>query len=207
MFGRARGADHLSGRSELASAIHDCRRALLGIVVFSGVMNLLTLTGPLFMLQIYDRVVPSQSIPTLIGLGVIVLTMYATFGFLDQVRARILLRVGAYVDEVVHPKVFKAIVTMPLRNALPGDGLQPLRDLDQIRSFISGGGPSAFSDLPFLPFQIIICFLIDPLIGYAVICGAVVIFFRTISSMRRAMRQRSARRPSRRPRRAACALP
>ena len=88
-------------------------------------------------------------------------------------RARILIRVAAYVDEVVHPKVYRAIVTLPLRNALPGDGLQPLRDLDQIRYFIAGGGPAAFADLPFLPIQIIICFLIDPLIGYAVICGAV----------------------------------
>jgi ATP-binding cassette subfamily C protein len=76
--------------------------------------------------------------------------------------------------------VFRAIVTLPLRNALPGDGLQPLRDLDQIRSFIAGGGPAAFTDLPFLPFQIIICFLIDPLIGWAVIVGAVIIFFLTL---------------------------
>lgn len=179
MFGRGKRPDR-SGRSELASALHDCRRAFAGIVVFSGLMNLLTLTGPLFMLQIYDRVVPSQSIPTLIGLAVITALLYAALGFFDNLRARILIRVAAYVDEVVHPKVFRAIVTLPLRNALPGDGLQPLRDLDQIRSFIGGGGPAAFADLPFLPFQIIICFLIDPLIGWAVICGAVVIFFLTL---------------------------
>src|SRR5262245_8136774 len=129
MFGRGKRPDQ-SGRSELASAIHDCRRALGGIVVFSGVMNILTLPGPLFMLQIYDRVVPSQSIPTLIGLAVITAVLYATLGFLDNMRARILIRVAAYVDEVVHPKVYRAIVTLPLRNALPGDGLQPLRDLD-----------------------------------------------------------------------------
>ncbi|MCP4385485.1 MAG: type I secretion system permease/ATPase [Hyphomicrobiales bacterium] len=172
----------VSGRSELASAIFDCRRALLGIILFSGIMNILTLTGPLFMLQIYDRVVPSQSIPTLLGLGAIVAFLYMSLGFFDQIRARILVRVGAYVDEVVHPKVFKAVVTMPLRNALPGDGLQPLRDLDQIRNFISSGGPAAFADMPFLPFQILICFLIDPLIGYAVIFGAVVIFFLTMAT-------------------------
>jgi len=179
MFGRGKRPDR-SGRSELASALHDCKRALGGIVVFSGLMNLLTLTGPLFMLQIYDRVVPSQSIATLIGLAAITALLYAALGFFDNLRARILIRVAAYVDEVVHPKVFRAIVTLPLRNALPGDGLQPLRDLDQIRSFIGGGGPAAFADLPFLPFQIIICFLIDPLIGWAVICGAVVIFFLTL---------------------------
>ena len=91
MFGRGKGPDN-SGRSELASAIHDCRRALGGIVVFSGVMNILTLTGPLFMLQIYDRVVPSQSIPTLLGLAAIAALMYGALGFFDQVRARILIR-------------------------------------------------------------------------------------------------------------------
>jgi PrtD family type I secretion system ABC transporter len=195
MFGRGRGTDS-SGRSELASAIHDCRRALGGIIVFSGVMNILTLTGPLFMLQIYDRVVPSQSIPTLLGLAAITILLYASLGFLDQVRSRILIRIAAYVDEVVHPKVFRAVVTMPLRNALPGDGLQPLRDLDQIRSFIAGGGPAAFSDLPFLPFQVLICFLIDPLIGYAVIVGAVIIFFLTLATditVRKATEQASER--------------
>ncbi len=179
MLGRGKRADN-SGRSELAGALHDCRRALGGIVVFSGIMNILTLTGPLFMLQIYDRVVPSQSIPTLIGLAVITAALYLSLGFFDNMRARILIRVAAYLDEVVHPKVFRAIVTLPLRNALPGDGLQPLRDLDQIRSFIAGGGPAAFADLPFLPFQILICFLIDPLIGWAVIVGAIIIFFLTL---------------------------
>jgi PrtD family type I secretion system ABC transporter len=73
-------------------------------------------------------------------------------------------------------------VTMPLRTALPGDGLQPLRDLDQIRNFISGGGPAAFADLPFLLIQIIICFLIHPFIGWATIFGASVIFVLTLAT-------------------------
>ena len=65
---------------------------------------------------------------------------------------------------------------------MPGDGLQPLRDLDQIRNFISGGGPAAFSDLPFLPIQIIICFLIHPFIGWATVFGATVIFVLTLAT-------------------------
>src|SRR6266699_390343 len=129
----------LSAKSDLASALRACVSALVGIVIFSGLMNLLTLAGPIFMLQVYDRVVPSKSVATLLGLALMVILLYAALGFFDQLRARVLIRVGAYVDEVIHPKVFKAVVTMPLRNALPGDGLQPLRDLDQIRNFISGG--------------------------------------------------------------------
>jgi len=171
-----------STNSDLAAALRDCSAALVGVVVFSGLMNVLTLTGPIFMLQVYDRVVPSKSVSTLLGLALITTLLYAALGFFDQLRARILIRVGAYVDEVIHPKVFKAVVTLPLRTSLAGDGLQPLRDLDQIRNFISGGGPAAFSDLPFLPIQIIICFLIHPFIGWATVFGATVIFLLTLAT-------------------------
>ncbi|KAB2853448.1 MAG: type I secretion system permease/ATPase, partial [Bauldia sp.] len=181
MFSRS-GAGGASERSDLAAAIYACRHALLGVVVFSGIMNILTLTGPLFMLQIYDRVVSSRSIPTLIGLAAIAALLYAALGFFDHIRARVLIRIGAYVDEVIHPKVFRAVIAMPLRGGLPGDGLQPLRDLVQIRNFISGGGPAAFSDLPFLPIQVAICFLIHPLIGVATIFGAFIIFLLTLAT-------------------------
>jgi ATP-binding cassette subfamily C protein len=173
---------HGHTRSELAIALGECSGAVVGIIVFSGLMNLLTLTGPIFMLQVYDRVVPSKSVPTLLGLALIATVLYVALGFFDQLRARVLIRVGAYVDELIHPKVFKAVVTMPLKAALPGDGLQPLRDLDQIRNFISGGGPAALADLPFLPIQIVICFLIHPFIGWATLFGASVIFVLTLAT-------------------------
>ena len=176
------GSSFGSAKSDLAAALRDCTGALVGVIVFSGLMNVLTLTGPIFMLQVYDRVVPSKSIPTLLGLALITTLLYGALGFFDQLRARVLIRVGAYVDEVIYPKVFKAVVTLPLRTAMPGDGLQPLRDLDQIRNFISGGGPAAFSDLPFLPIQIIICFLIHPFIGWATVFGATVIFVLTLAT-------------------------
>lgn len=170
------------GRFEIAAAIAACKHALVGVMIFSGVMNILTLTGPLFMLQVYDRVLSSRSISTLVGLGAIAALLYISLGFFDWMRARVLIRIGAYIDEVIHPKIFKAVVTLPLRGALPGDGLQPLRDVDQIRSFVSSGGPAAFTDLPFLPLQIAICFLIDPLIGYATLIGAGVIFLLTLAT-------------------------
>ena len=200
MASRAKSADIASGRSELASALHDCRHALIGIVIFSGVMNILTLTGPLFMLQVYNRVIPARSTVTLLGLAAITIVLYLALGFFDHMRQRILVRVAHYVDEVIHPKVFKAVVTLPLRNALPGDGLQPLRDLDQIRSFISSGGPAAFADLPFLPFQILICFLIDPLIGWAAVAGAVIIFLLTAATevSVRSLTQKTSERASQR---------
>ena len=84
MFGRSKDSGSTSGRSQLASAIYDCRRALVGIVIFSGVMNLLTLTGPLFMLQVYDRVIPARASPTLLGLAAIAIVLYLALGFFDQ---------------------------------------------------------------------------------------------------------------------------
>ena len=102
----------VSVKSDLAAALRECSGALVGIIVFSGLMNLLTLTSPIFMLQVYDRVVPSKSTATLLGLVLIAVALYGALGFFDQLRARILIRVGAYVDEVIHPKVFKAVVTM-----------------------------------------------------------------------------------------------
>lgn len=157
---------------DLAAALRACGGVLAGVVLFSGLMSVLTLAGPLFMLQVYDRVVPSRSIATLLGLGAIVALLYVALAFFDQVRARIFVRAGTYVDEALHPKVFQAVVSGPLRGGSAANGLQPLRDLDQIRGFIAGGGPASLCDLPFLPLQLLICFLIHPLIGWATVFGA-----------------------------------
>jgi ATP-binding cassette subfamily C protein len=145
-------------------------------------MNLLTLTGPLYMLQVYDRVVPARSLPTLVGLTVIAALMYAGFAFLDQVRSRILIRTGLFFEAEVYQGIFRAIVSAPLRTVRIGDGLEPLRDLDQVRGFLVSSGPAAFFDLPFLPIQIAICFLVHPWIGWATVAGAAIIFVLAIST-------------------------
>jgi ATP-binding cassette subfamily C protein len=163
-------------RSDLAVALRACRGALVGVLAFSGVMNILTLTGPIFMLQIYDRVVPGRSVATLVALSMMAILLYVALAFFDQLRSRILGRIGVFVDEAIQPKVFRAVVNLPLRSRSDGDGLQPLRDLDQVRGFIASGGPAAFADLPFLPLQLAICFLISPVIGWMTALGAAFIF-------------------------------
>ena len=157
---------------ELASALSSCRAAFVGVAVMSGVVNVLYLTGSFFMLEVYDRVIPSRSVPTLIGLMALALTLYAFQGALEAIRSRILARVGAALDEALSGRVFDLVVRAPLKGAAPGDGLLPLRDLDQIRAFLSGTGPSAFFDLPWLPIYLAVCFLFHPLIGVAALCGA-----------------------------------
>ena len=169
---------------ELAAALARCRTAFVGVALMSGLVNLLTLTGSFFMLEVYDRVIPSRSIPTLVGLMALALVLYAFQGLLEMLRARILARVGAALDESLSARVFDLVVRAPLRGASPGDGLLPLRDLDQIRAFLAGGGPSALFDLPWMPVYLAVCFLFHPLIGAAAMGGAGVLVLVTLATDR-----------------------
>lgn len=148
--------------------------------MFSFFINILMLTGALFMLQIYDRVLPSRSIPTLVGLAILALTLFAFLGVLDLLRGRVLVRVGAYLDETLSPKIYDATIRMPLRSARGGDGLQPIRDFDQVRSFLSGLGPTALFDLPWLPIYLAICFAFHFWIGLTALVGAVILVGLTV---------------------------
>ncbi len=161
--------------SQLAEAVRECKQAFAAIGLFSCFINILMLTGALFMLQIYDRVLPSRSVPTLIGLVVLALALFAFLGALDFLRGRLLVRVGAFLDERLSPKIYEAVVRMPLRSVRQGDGLQPIRDFDQIRSFLSGLGPTALFDLPWLPIYLAICFAFHFWIGMTALVGAIIL--------------------------------
>ncbi|MDO9426756.1 MAG: type I secretion system permease/ATPase [Methylobacterium sp.] len=149
-----------------------CRAAFIGVGAMSGLVNVLYLTGSVFMLEVYDRVIPSRSVPTLVGLMLLALVLYAFQGVLETLRSRILTRVGAALDEALSARVFDIVVRSPLKGSTQGDGLLPLRDLDQLRGFLGGSGPSAFFDLPWMPIYLVICFLFHPLIGVAALGGA-----------------------------------
>jgi PrtD family type I secretion system ABC transporter len=177
--------------SELTRALAACRHAFIGVGAMSGLINMLALSGSLFMLQVYDRVLPSRSVPTLIGLALLLAVLYAFQGLIDIFRGRVLVRIGAALDERLSPRAFDAIVRLPLKSRVAGDGTQSLRDLDNIRAFASGGGPMALFDLPWMPLYVGICFLFHPLIGSAALVGALVLVGLTLLS------ERLARDPSR----------
>jgi ATP-binding cassette, subfamily C, bacterial PrsD len=162
-------------RSELAEALAACRGAFIAIGLMSGMSNILMLTGAFFMLEIYDRVLPSRSIPTLVGLVILAGGLYTAQGLLDLIRGRILVRIGGRLDEALSGRVYETIVRLPLKVGNRNDGLQPLRDLDSIRSFLSGAGPNALFDLPWLPVYLVICFLFHPYIGLAALLGAIIL--------------------------------
>ncbi len=162
-------------RSELAEALAACRGAFISIGLMAGMSNILMLTGAFFMLEVYDRVLPSRSIPTLVGLVMLAGGLYTAQGLLDLIRGRILVRIGGRLDEALSGRVYETIVRLPLKVGNRTDGLQPLRDLDSVRSFLSGSGPNALFDLPWLPVYLVICFLFHPYIGLAALFGAIVL--------------------------------
>ena len=145
-------------RSELGDALRACRNAFIGVGIMSCMINLLYLTGSIFMLEVYDRVLPSRSVPTLVGLVVLCGFLYIAQGVLDLMRGRMLGRIGTSLDEALNERVFDTVVRLPLIVGTRNEGLQPLRDLDNVRSFLGSMGPGAFFDLPWLPLYLAICF-------------------------------------------------
>ena len=167
-------------RSELGEALRACRSAFIGVGVMSCMINLLYLTGSIFMLEVYDRVLPSRSVPTLVGLVVLAGGLYVAQGGLDLLRGRILGRIGTSLDEALNARVFETIVRLPLMVGSRNEGLQPLRDLDNVRSFLGSMGPGAFFDLPWLPLYLAICFAFHWLLGATALVGAIILVILTL---------------------------
>ena len=167
-------------RSELAEALTACRGAFYGTALISGVSNILMLTGAMFMLEIYDRVLPSRSMPTLVGLLVLAAALFTALGILDAIRGRILVRIGGMLDETLSGRVYDTLMRLPLRVGGRSDGTQPLRDLDAVRSYLSGLGPVALFDLPWIPLYLAICFAFHPLIGFTALAGAIILIALTL---------------------------
>jgi ATP-binding cassette subfamily C protein len=160
--------------------LHQFRSAFLGVGLFSAFINLLMLSGSLFMLQIYDRVLPSKSVPTLIGLSLLVLGLYAFQATLDLIRARVLVRIGSAFDASIADDVYRVVIKLPLKGARTADALQPVRDLDTIRNFLTGLGPTALFDLPWMPLYLGLCFAFNFYLGITATVGALIIVVLTL---------------------------
>ncbi len=166
--------------TEVQDALQSCLPSFTNVAIFSAVVNILALTGSIYMLQVYDRVLSSRSIPTLIGLSLIALAAYALSGGLDMLRGKMLARIGARFDEILAPRVFDLVATMPLKGAKQSESMQPIRDVDTIRGFLSSLGPTALFDMPFMPIFLIGCFMIHPWVGIMATIGGICIVFLTI---------------------------
>ncbi|MEN3353117.1 MAG: ATP-binding cassette, subfamily type secretion system permease/ATPase [Betaproteobacteria bacterium] len=174
----------LAADDPVAVGLRESARRMVGIAVFSGVINVLMLSGSLYMLQVYDRVIPSRNTATLLGLSLMVLFAYVVQGYFDALRARMLCRVATLFDAGLQQSIHTALATLPLRGVRPMLMQQPLRDLDQVRSFMSSMGPTAFLDMPWIPIFLIALFLFHPAIGITALLGTAAIVAMTLLTER-----------------------
>jgi len=156
--------------------------------IFTALINVLALTGSLYMLQVYDRVIPSHSVPTLVGMTVLMVGLYVVYGVLDFIRARVMVRVGLRVEKQLRERVFACVQELPLRLKPSSDPLLPLRDLDHVRSFLSGMGPTALFDVPWMPMYLGLVYLLHPWLGALALAGAIVLVMLTTATEVRSRR-------------------
>jgi PrtD family type I secretion system ABC transporter len=174
----------VDGDDPVAIGLRQSARRMVGVAGFSGVVNVLMLSGSLYMLQVYDRVIPSRNIATLLGLSLMVLVAYLVQGYFEALRTRMLCRVATLFDVGMQESIHTALATLPLRGASPVLLQQPLRDLDQVRTFMSGMGPTAFLDMPWIPIFLIALFLFHPAIGTTALLGTFAIIAMTLLTER-----------------------
>lgn len=165
------------GKSDvsLASIIGWFRTTWMTLFLLSGVINLLALTGAFYMLQIYDRALTSQSIDTLIVISALAIGLYLFQGILDITRSQILVRIGARADLRLAPLAHRVAIDMPRFGYSPAEANERGRDVDVLRHFISGQGPIALLDLPWMPIYLAFVYLLHPWLAVLVAGGALVL--------------------------------
>jgi ATP-binding cassette subfamily C protein len=159
----------------MRNALRACRSLIVSAALFSIGVNLLYLAPSLFMMQVYDRVLLTRDVVTLIFVGVALVFALATLAFLDMLRARLLMRASLRLDRIVSPALLLASLRAPRRG--PGEGARAsaLREFDTFRQTFSGAAANAIMDAPWAPIYFIICFILHPLIGLTAALGGVVL--------------------------------
>lgn len=157
--------------TELRDALRQMWRPFALAAIFSSAINLLYLSSPLYLMQVYNRVLVSENVTTLLMLTLILAIALATMGLLDAARSQLLIRCGVRLDAQLSGRVFEALVVRSARQGF-SRGAQQLRDLDQFRSFITGPGIYFAFDLPWIPLYLILLFVIHPALGTVATLGA-----------------------------------
>ncbi|WP_238984752.1 type I secretion system permease/ATPase [Ectothiorhodospira haloalkaliphila] len=162
-------------KGELRQSMSHLKQAFVSVAVFSFFINILMLVPPIFMLQMFDRVLSSGSIPTLVMLLVVAIGLLIVMGLLDWSRNRVLVRAGTRLDALLDKRLFDATFFRALRSPDSGS-TQPLKDMVTLRQFMTGQGVFAFFDAPWTPIFILIIFLFHPLLGTLTLIGAIILF-------------------------------
>jgi ATP-binding cassette subfamily C protein len=168
-----------SGADELRAALRTSAAAFMAMALFSFFVNLLVLTGPLFMLQIYDRVLASRSEATLVALTGLVVGLYLVMGILDHVRSRVAARVGARFQARFDKRVFNAVLDRTALHARGVNTMTGMRDLDSIQKVLSSPAVFTVFDIPWTPFFLFVIFTFHPLMGVLGIVGGLILVILT----------------------------
>ncbi|MGE5517535.1 MAG: type I secretion system permease/ATPase [Bacteroidota bacterium] len=161
--------------SPIRQAIATCKGAVGATALFSFCGNVLLFVSPLYMLQVYDRVLSSRSGSTLLMLTLIAAFLLAVLGGLEAVRSRVLVRAGARLDQMLSGRTFAGLFQQAVKHPGTVNG-QVLRDLDSVRDFATGPALLVFCDAPWAPLFIAVTFVLHPLLGVVTLVGAIIIF-------------------------------
>jgi ATP-binding cassette subfamily C protein len=145
------------------------------VAALTGLINVLALAGSFYLVAVYDCVLPAHSVSLLISLSLGVAGLHIVHGLLDVLRSRVLTRSGGAFHAVLRDDVFSAIQLLPLRVQRIRDPLLPLRDLDQVRAFLSGAGAAALLDLVWVPTYLAAVYFLNPALGLFALGGAIVV--------------------------------
>src|SRR6201991_2314899 len=169
-------------RRNLAELTRGFRSIVMFLFGISGLINILALTGSLYMMQIYDRALTSGSVPTLIVLSALAVGLYLFQGGFDVIRSQILVRVGARLDRKIAPMAQRVAIDMPRFGFSTSESLERGRDVDTVRGFLGSQGPGALFDLPWMPVYLVFVYLLHPLLGALTLGGAFVLACLTVLS-------------------------
>lgn len=171
------------GLKELREARSIGGRLFLAVAVFSAVVNLLMLTGPLFMLQVYDRVLGSRSVETLTALFVLVVFLFLLMGIVDLIRTRVMQRIAARFQDQLEGRVFTAALS---EGAVSGDEsaatASGMRDLDTIQRLIGSPVMLAAFDLPWAPLFLAAVYIFHPFLGVVATTGGAILIISTLAN-------------------------
>jgi len=173
-------------RQRRAGLIHKARRLvrrdLKGVAAFSLVINILMLTGPIYMLQVYDRILTSRSMATLVAITVLMVGLFVVMGFMELFRSRILSRSGLKFEQIMGPDTLR--LWLLRGHSFPKGMPSPMRDVATIKRFLSGSAPGAFFDIPWTPIYLAIIFMLHPILGILGTIGAIILIIASVMNDR-----------------------
>ena len=168
----------MRNRDVVRESFGKVRTGFFSVAAISCVVNLLMLTGPIFMLQVYDRVLTSQSVPTLVSLSILAIGLYMAMGLFDFLRNRVLSRVSHWLDDSLSPLAFRSWMVRSLGGHQPG--YKPVQDLTVLRGFISSPTILALFDLPWFPIYLGVVYLLHFQLGLLATAGVLVVITLTL---------------------------